>query len=146
MTAKKTAKTADEKTTTPKREVEAHAPKNRPKRRPLSTTYRLMLPDGVIEEGYEYRWLLDRVDRIHMFEAAWWQKVVDGKGKAIRKPAGKGDYLILYRIESKFAKEDREAKQKKTINLLKQKAQIQKADQHSMEYVPEGHEGVLKIS
>jgi len=130
---------------TPKPEVEAHTPKDRPKRRPLTTTYKLALPEGVVEEGYKYRWVLDRPDRVMQFQEAWWQVVKDGAGKTIRKPSGTGEYLILYKIELQYWEEDRDIHRKKNIDLLTEAAKPRR-DKDSFEYVPEGHEAVVKYS
>ena len=141
----KTRATRTAQDAVPKREVKAHENKKRPPRRPLSTTYKLTVPEGVIEKGYTYRWLLDRPERVHNYEAAWWEKVLDGEGKVIRKPSGGGEWLTLYRIESKYYEEDRAANRKKTINLLADKGKLQKTS-NATEYVPEGHEAVIKFS
>lgn len=130
---------------TPKREVEAHTPKNRPKRRPLTTTYKLALPDGIVEDGFKYRWVIDRPDRVLQFEEAWWQIAKDGEGKTIRKPSGTGEYLVLYRIEEKYWEEDRDLHRKKNIDLLTEAAKPRK-EKDGFEYVPEGHEAVVKFS
>ena len=141
------AKQTVRKTTapTPKRNVVSRSNTKRPPRRPLSTTYKLQLPEGIIEEGYDYRWLLERPERIMQYEAAWWEPVHDDDGKRIRKPSGGGEYLTLYRIESKYHEEDKAENRKKPINLLHDKALLKK-DSDSMEYVPEGHDAVVKYS
>lgn len=128
-----------------KRTVKAHSNKKRPPRRPLSTTYKLSLPEGIIEKGFDYRWILERPERIMQYKAAWWLPVTDDEGEIIRKPSGSGEYLTLYRIESKYHEEDKIANRKKPINLLVDNAKLNK-DRESMEYVPEGHEAVVKYS
>ena len=127
------------------RESQAHSAEDRPERRPLGTTYRLTVPPGLKEQGYEYRYILDRRDRIEMFEGAWWTPVTDPVTKRpFRKASGSGDYLTLYRIKSDIFKEDQIEKAKKPINLLKESAEL-KRNRHGHEYVPEGHEAVLSI-
>lgn len=128
-----------------KRAVEARQNKARPPRRPLSTTYKLSLPEGILEEGFDHRWILERPERVMQFEAAWWEPVKDDEGKAIRKPSGGGEWLTLYRIESKYHDQDKKANRQKPINLLVDQAKLTK-DRESMEYVPEGHEAVVKYS
>lgn len=140
---KRVMRKADE--AAPKREVEARKNANRPPRRPLSTAYKLTLPEGIQEEGYQYRWLLDRPERIMTYEAAWWEKAKDGEGKPIRKPSGNGEWLTLYRIESKYFKEDQKENRKKAMQMLHDRARPTSESQ-ATEYVPEGHEAVIKFS
>lgn len=143
MSTRKPTKTGD---VADPREVEAHANKRRPKRRPLTTTYNLSLPEGILKKGFEYRWILDRPDKILNYEAAWWESVRDDSGKVIKKPSKGGEYLILYRIKSKYFNEDREINRKRTIDILRESAQLKNDDPNAIEYVPEGHDAVLKIS
>ncbi len=126
------------------RVVKAHAPKNRPKRRPLSRTFRLDIPVGIREEGFTYRYILDRAERIEMFEGAWWEQVHDGNGKPLRKASGSGEYLLLYKTPTHLFEQDLIENRKKPINLIIDKAKLQQ-DRNSSEYVPDGHEAVLKI-
>jgi len=127
------------------RETEAHSAENRPDRRPLSQMYRLNIPHGIKEEGYTYRYILDRADRIEMFNGAWWEQVIDPFTKRpIKKASGGGEYLLLYRIKSEFYKQDQIEKAKKPINLLVESAKLKRMkDVH--EYIPAGHEAVLTI-
>lgn len=126
------------------RVVEAHEPNNRPKRRPLSRTFRLDIPEGIREEGYTYRYILDRAERIEMYEGAWWEQVRDEQQRAIRKASGNGEYLLLYKTITSLFEEDLVENRKKPINLILDKAKLQK-DRNSSEYVPDGHEAVLSI-
>lgn len=126
-------------------EIDAHTPKNRPKRRPLSIMYKLDIPSGLKEEGYTYRYILDRAERIERFQNAWWEPVIDpNTKKPFRKASGSGEYLLLYRTKTEYFKEDQIENRKKPINLLTDKAKLTRnADSH--EYVPEGHEAVVQI-
>ncbi len=133
------------KKTTESRETKARQNKKRPPRRHLGATKKLVVPEEWKEEGFSYRWLMDRPERIHMYEGAWWEKVVDENNQPRRVPSGGGEYLTLFKVESKYLQEDRERNRKKNISLIREKAQLQK-DRHSAEYVPEGHDAVVKIS
>lgn len=119
--------------------------KNRPERVPLDHTAKLSIPAGVQEEGFAYRWITDKAERVESFERAWWVAVVDGNGRAIKKASGDG-YLLLYRIEQKYYEEDVKAKQKLPIDLLVENAKLVKGNKHSSEYVPEGHQSVVTIN
>jgi len=138
-------KKSKSETSEPNRVVKAHTPKDRPERRPLSRTFRLDIPAGIREEGYTYRYILNRAERIEMFEGAWWDQVRDERGKPIRKASGMGEYLLLYKTTTDLFELDLIENRKKPISLLIDKAQLQK-DRNSSEYVPEGHEAVLKIN
>lgn len=140
MTAKK--RTTDKPAVS--REGKSKQNQKRPERRPLGATKKLIVPDEFREEGYDYRWLMDRPERIHMYKGAWWEQVTDEHGTPVRVPSGNGEYLTLYKVESKYLQEDRERNRKKNISLIREKAKLQR-DQHSHEYVPEGHDAVLKI-
>jgi hypothetical protein len=128
-----------------KAEIEAHSPKNRPTRRPLSSMYRLDIPPGIKEEGYTYRYILDRAERVEMFRGAWWEQVIDPTTKQpFRKASGGGEYLLLYKTKTEWFLEDQIENRKKPINLLADSARLKRnADSH--EYVPEGHDAVVKI-
>lgn len=129
----------------PTAKMEGKAPQGRPPRRKLSRTKKLDIPEEVKEEGYAYRWILDRADRREDYEAAWWEPVRDGANKEVKKASG-ASYLVLYRVEYKYFEEDVRDKQSRPINLLKERAKLAKKDQYSGEYVPEGHEGVVVIN
>ena len=114
--------------------------------RPLSQISKLSIPTGIKEEGFEYRWILDKVERIEAFEAAWWEQVKDGTGRPIQKASGENGYLLLYKIPFKYYEEDVKEKQKLPINLLTEKAKLAKGNKYSNEYIPEGQEGVVVIN
>jgi hypothetical protein len=127
----------------------AHKPVGRPKRIPLSKTSKLELPAGIKEDGYAYRFILNRPERIQMYESAWWEAVMDGEGKNITKPSGnkenRQEHLLLYRTKVEYFEEDLRENRKKPIDLVKENAKLTKGT-HSSEYVPEGHEAVVSIN
>ena len=130
----------------PNKDIQAQSPKGRPPRRPLSQISKLSIPNGIKEKGFEYRWILEKTERIEAFEAAWWEQVKDGTGKPVKKASGENGYLLLYKIPFEYYEEDVKEKQKLPINLLTEKAKLTKGDKYSSEYVPEGQQGVVVIN
>lgn len=126
--------------------VKAKTPEGRPARVPLTQQFKLTVPDGVKEDGYAYRYIKDKPDRVEVFEAAWWEPVKDGAGRPIRKVSGSDGYLLLYRIKQEYFDEDAAEKRKLPINLLTENAKLAKGNQYSKEYIPEGQEGVVVIN
>ncbi len=129
-----------------KPEVAAKAPKGRPKRIPLAQQFKLSIPTGIKEDGFAYRYIRDKTERIEAFENAWWVPVKDGNGRNIKKASGSGGYLLLYKIEKEYYEEDVQEKRKRNIDLLVKEAKLQKGDKYSSEYVPDGQEGVVVIN
>lgn len=138
------------KSPTPQKDVAAHTPNGRPKRRPLSFIKKLGIPPGIEkEEGYVYRYIINSGDRVMMYQGAWWEQVVDGNNKPVRVHSGNrrdpNEYLLLYRTRAEYYQEDLEENRKKPIDLAVEHAKLKKDDGISSEYVPEGHEAVISF-
>lgn len=133
-------------TITDKKEVLGTTPNRKGPRIPLSQQLKLSVPSGVKEEGFAYRFIRDKAERIEAFENAWWVPALDGAGRPIRKASGSGGYLLLYKIEKQYFEEDVKEKQKLPMNALTENAKLSKSDKYSSEYIPEGHEGVVVIN
>lgn len=129
-----------------KKEVAGKAPEGRPKRIPLAQQFKLSIPTGIKEDGFAYRYIRDKTERVEAFENAWWVPVLDGNGRAIKKASGSGGYLLLYKIEKEYYDQDVQEKKKRNIDLLVKEAKIQKGNKYSSEYVPDGQEGVVVIN
>lgn len=128
------------------KETKGHRPEGRPERIGLSQTSNLSIPKGIQRKDYAYQFIKDKPERIEAFEAAWWEPVKDGEGKLVKKAAGGGEYLLLYRTRREYYEEDVKEMQKKPINLLKNTAKLDKGNKYSGEYVPEGSDAVVVIN
>ena len=129
----------------PTKESQGHDPQGRPARVPLAQQAKLSIPKGLEDPNYAYRFIIDKPERVEAFVAAWWEPAKDGTGKPIKKPAGNGLTLVLYRTPREYFEEDLREKQKKPIDLLEESAKLDKGNQYSSEYVPQGQQSVVTI-
>lgn len=126
----------------PARGEEARSSKARPQRVPMSAGNKLMVPDSLKQEGYQYYWSItgpDHPGKLAQMEAAWWEFVLQD-GEKVTQPAGKGNTHVLMRIEQKYYDEDMAAQQKRNIDASQVDIQSLGKD----EYVPMGRKNVVE--
>ena len=106
----------------------------------MSAGNKLHVPDAIKKEGYQYYWAIDRKGMIEQMEAAWYEKVLDGRGDAITVPAGTGETHYLMCVQQEYYDEDIAAQQKQNIDATAKQAQALGED----EYVPMGRKTVAE--
>jgi len=104
------------------REEVAHS-SGRPERISMNNMKKLEVPQGMIEDGFYYRWFQDKEGRISQALAAYYEHVVDEQGnKFIRQS---GPYTMhLMRLPQKYRDEDNLLKRKRVADTLESEAQI----------------------
>lgn len=122
------------------RSTEAHGNKSRPARIPMSAGGKLVIPEGLKKEGFQYYWQVDRPGILEQMERAWWEKVKDERGEHVTVPGGGADTLYLMHIEKKYYDEDMENQQKRNIDATAKQAQALGEE----EYVPMGSKSVVE--
>lgn len=117
--------------------------KNRPDRIPMSAGNKLMVPERLKKEGYQYYWSIygpDHPGKIQQMQSAWWDYALDEEKNKIEQPAGGGNTHVLMCIEQKYYDEDMASQQKRNIDATQQNAQKLGED----EYVPMGRQNVVE--
>ena len=122
------------------RASDAHQNKGRPARIPLSSGNKLQVPDALKKEGYCYYCAVDRKGMSEQMEAAYYEKVTDGRGEHVTVPAGSGELHYRMCIEKEYHDEDMQKQQ--ALNIDATASQAQKLGES--EYVPMGREQVTE--
>lgn len=126
----------------PARGEEAHQNKQRPARVPMSAGNKLMVPDSLKEEGYQYYWAItgpDHPGKLAQMEAAYWEFVIRD-GEKMELPAGKGNTHVLMRLPMEYYREDMAAQQKRNIDATQKDVQAL----GDSEYLPMGQTKVVE--
>lgn len=104
------------------REASAHSA-NRPPRVSMGNMKKLEVPEGLMEDGFYYRWFQDREGRIAQAQSAYYEAVVDEQGNAFTRQSG--PYTMrLMRLPQQYRDEDNALKRKRVAATLDQEAQI----------------------
>jgi hypothetical protein len=104
------------------REEVAHSSK-RPPRISMGNMKKLEIPDGMLEDGFYYRWFQDREGRISMAKAAYYEHVVDEQGNNFTRQSGKYT-MHLMRLPQEYRDEDNALKRKRVAATLEEEAHI----------------------
>jgi hypothetical protein len=104
------------------REEVAHSA-GRPTRVSMGNMKKLGVPDGLIEEGYYYRFFKDSEGRLAEAKSAYYEHVVDEQGNNFTRQSGPYT-MYLMRLRQQYRDEDNSLKRKRVAATLEQEAQI----------------------
>jgi len=104
------------------REQAAHSA-DRPTRISMGNMKKLEVPDGIMEDGFYYRWFQDREGRIAQAMAAYYEHVVDEQGNTYTRQSG--PYTMrLMRLPQQYRDEDNALKRARVDATLDEEARI----------------------
>lgn len=104
------------------REAAAHS-SGRPPRISMSNMKKLDIPQGMMEEGYYYRWFQNKDGRISQALSAYYEHVVDEQGNNFCRQSGPHT-LYLMRLPQQYRDEDNALKKQRVAATLEAEAQI----------------------
>lgn len=116
------------------RQEKAHS-SGRPRRISMNNMKKLEIPDGIMEEGYYYRWFQDRNGRINQAHTAYYEHVVDEQGNNYTRQSGPYT-MYLMRLRQDYRDEDLKLKKERVEATLESEAQI-----GHQEYAPDPETG-----
>ncbi len=104
------------------REETAHSA-DRPPRISMGNMKKLEVPEGMLEDGFYYRWFQDREGRITQALSAYYEHVVDEQGNSFTRQSGPYT-LYLMRLPQQYRDEDNALKKKRVDATLEAETQI----------------------
>jgi hypothetical protein len=116
------------------REEVAHS-SGRPRRISMSNMKKLEIPDGLIEDGYYYRWFQDKEGRISQAIAAYYEHVIDEQGNNFTRQSGPYS-MYLMRLKQEYRDEDNRLKKQRVAATLEAESKI-----GYNEYAPDSETG-----
>lgn len=100
---------------------------DRPARIPMNSGTNLNVPEQLLDrDKFHHRFFAENLikgGRIESAKGAWWEHVIDPRGKNIMRPSG-GDVMYLMKIDIKYWKEDQKLKQDKVRATMEAEATI----------------------
>lgn len=104
------------------REEVAHSA-GRPARISMSNMKKLEVPEGMLEDGYYYRWFQNKEGRVGQAKAAYYEHVIDEQGSNFMRQSGPFA-MYLMRLKQEYRDEDNRLKKQRVDATLDAEAQI----------------------
>ena len=120
----------------PTREDAAHSA-GRPPRISMSVMKKLEVPQGLLEDGYYYRWFKDSDGRLGQAQAAYYEFVTDEQGNRFSRVSGPNT-MFLMRLPQQYRDEDNALKRARVAATLEEEASL-----GANEYSPSGKDSAV---
>ena len=104
------------------REEVAHSA-GRPARISMSNMKKLEVPEGMLEDGYYYRWFQNKEGRIGQAKSAYYEHVIDEQGNNFMRQSGPFA-MYLMRLKQEYRDDDARLKKQRVADTLDAEAQI----------------------